>query len=285
MRLFLRSRWFKIMLAVIAALLAVMIVVLLVGKYASPQTSFISVITSPIEKASAFVTEKARGIAENFASNDALRDENAELRQKISEYENDLQDYEKTKQDNEYYKQFLGLKQEHEDFELKDARVIARDANDALFKTFTIDTGSLDGVSKYDPVVAQGNYLVGYVYDVSPSQSTVMTVLDPSINISAAVNRTSDTGNVTGEVTLAEQNCCKMTGLDRSSAVTAGDRIVTTALGGYFPDGLIIGTVREIKPSGSDISNYAVIEPAADFDNIAFVMVITDFDGRTPIDG
>lgn len=82
--------------------------------------------------------------------------------------------------------------------------LLARDPNELLYKTFTIDKGSLNGVCQNDPVVAQGRYLVGYVYEVSPSQSTVITVLNPNINISAVVNRTSDTGSISGDVKLAE---------------------------------------------------------------------------------
>jgi len=189
------------------------------------------------------------------------------------------------KQENEYYKQFLDLKQENEDFELEEANVIARDPNELLYKTFTIDKGSLNGVAKNDPVVAQGRYLVGYVYEVSPSQSTVITVLNPNINISAVVNRTSDTGSISGDVKLAENGTCRMTGLSRTSGAAAGDRVVTTSLGGTFPDGLIIGTITEIAPSGSDISNYAVIDPSADFDDLRFVMVIKSFEGQSGASG
>lgn len=37
-----------------------------------------------------------------------------------------LVDYDKMKQENEYYKQFLDLKQENEDFELEEANVISK---------------------------------------------------------------------------------------------------------------------------------------------------------------
>ena len=281
MRIFLRSRRFKILLAVIAILLVVMILTITISRYASPQSSFISVITTPVQRFTSFLSGKVGEISDNFANSEEISAENEELKNRIAELENQLTDYERVKQENEYYKQFLDLKQENADFELEEANVIARDPNELLYRTFTIDKGSLNGVAQNDPVVAQGRYLVGYVYEVSPSQSTVMTVLNPNISISAVVNRTSDIGSISGEVTLAEDGLCRMTGLSRSSGAAAGDRVVTTSLGGTFPDGLIIGTITEILPSGSDISNYAVIEPSADFDDLSFVMVIKGFEGQT----
>ncbi len=283
MRLFLRSKRFKVFLCIFIALAVVMTTTILIGKYASPQTSFLSVITSPFQKVSAYISEKVSGVIDNFAEADSIKKENEQLKQTISEYEEKLVDYEKMAQENANLRQFYDLKQENQDFELQDANIIARDSNEVLFKTFTIDKGTLNGISKHDPVVAQGRYLVGYVYEASPTQATVITLLNPNINISAAVNRTSDTGNVSGEVTLAEQGLCRLSGLDRNSGASAGDRVVTTELGGMFPDGLIIGTIKEIKASGSDISNYAVIEPGVDFDDIKFVMVIKDFEGQTSI--
>lgn len=281
MRIFLRSRRFKILLAVVAVLLVVMILTVTISKYASPQSSFISVITTPVQKFTSFISGKVDDITNNFANSSEISAENEELKSRISELEQQIVDYEKMKQENEYYKQFLDLKQENKDFELEEANVIARDPNELLYKTFTIDKGSLNGVAKNDPVVVQGRYLVGYVYEVSPAQSTVITVLNPNINISAVVNRTSDTGSISGDVKLAENGMCRMTGLSRTSGASAGDRIVTTSLGGTFPDGLIVGTITEIAPSGSDISNYAVIDPSADFDDLRFVMVIKGFEGQS----
>ena len=285
MRIFLRSRRFKILLAVVAVLLVIMILTVTISKYASPQSSFISVITTPFQKLTSFVSDKAGEITNNFTKSSEISSENEELKNRIAELEDQLVDYEKMKQENEYYKQFLDLKQENEDFELEEANVIARDPNELLYKTFTIDKGSLNGVAQNDPVVAQGRYLVGYVYDVSPSQSTVITVLNPNINISAVVNRKSDIGSISGDVKLAENGTCRMTGLSRTSGAAAGDRVVTTSLGGTFPDGLIIGPITEIAPSGSDISNYAVIEPSADFDDLRFVMVIKGFEGQSGASG
>ena len=125
MRIFLRSRRFKILLAVVAVLLVIMILTVTISKYASPQSSFISVITTPVQKFTSFVSDKVGEITDNFVNSSEISSENEELKNRIAELEDQLVDYDKMKQENEYYKQFLDLKQENEDFELEEANAIA----------------------------------------------------------------------------------------------------------------------------------------------------------------
>jgi len=61
--------------------------------------------------------------------------------------------------------------------------------------------------------------------------------------------------------------------VDVLSDVKVGERVLTSGLDGIFPRGYVIGTVvRAVKGSGnySDIA----IQPAVDFSNIQYVLVI-----------
>jgi rod shape-determining protein MreC len=56
-----------------------------------------------------------------------------------------------------------------------------------------------------------------------------------------------------------------------------GDLIVTSGLGGYYPSGLVIGSVQEIRTDDTGLTKYAILAPQVDLDQLKQVFVITDF--------
>ena len=54
--------------------------------------------------------------------------------------------------------------------------------------------------------------------------------------------------------------------------------VVTSGKGGIFPDGLLVGYIVEVMSDESGLSDCAIVEPAADLDNVMDVFVITDFE-------
>ena len=182
------------------------------------------------------------------------------------------------KKENEFYAGFLELKEDHPDFKFQPATVIARDPTD-VFASFTIDQGTLNGVAPNDPVITADG-LVGYISEAGSTFSTVITLYDPSLRVGAMDSRTRDAGIVSGGLSLAEEGYCRMSYLSRSSAITLGDLVITSGAGGVFPQGLLIGSVSEIKQESDDISMYAVIKPAVNLDELRDVMVITSFTGQ-----
>ena len=83
-----------------------------------------------------------------------------------------------------------------------------------------------------------------------------------------------------GTVALAEQGKCKLSYIDRESAVARGDIITTSGVGGIFPKGLMIGIVDEVQVESHGMSLYAVLEPVVDIPSVKDVLVITDFEGQ-----
>lgn len=61
--------------------------------------------------------------------------------------------------------------------------VIGRDAN-SQFGSFIIDKGTLQGISKRDPVITSDG-LIGVIEEVGLTYSRVITIYDPGLNIGA----------------------------------------------------------------------------------------------------
>ena len=62
-----------------------------------------------------------------------------------------------------------------------------------------------------------------------------------------------------------------------------GDRILTSGFGSVYPQGLVIGTVCEIRSDDYTRQQIAILTPAVDFDRLSRVMIVTDCT-ITPVD-
>lgn len=282
MRRFFKSKKFIITSAVATVLVVAIIAFTVIGSVAAPQSAFAGSVIAPVQEFFGNIADGVGDFFGTFTKYDQLEKENAELREQISDLTKEKLEWQEALNQNEFYKDFLGIKEEHEDFEMCSGRVIARDTADP-FGTLTVNVGSLDGVSVHDPVItAQG--IIGYVSEVGPSYATVTTVLDPAVKMGAYDRRTDDSGVVTGDVKGAAKGLCKMEGLSRYSTVAIGDYAVTSG-GGVFPAGLIIGTVESVVQTDGELSVYAMIKPAADIKGCSSVMIITSFNGQSDFDG
>ena len=52
-----------------------------------------------------------------------------------------------------------------------------------------------------------------------------------------------------------------------------------TGLGGFYPAGLVIGSVEELQMDDSGASSYAILAPAVEFSELQQVVVLRSFDG------
>ena len=276
---FFKSTAFKIFAVVSAALLVGSVFALFSRSGSSPLTSAVSFVFGPITRVSTYVAAKFEDLPISFKSSSALAVQVEELENQVDSLMEQLVDYEQVKHKNNFYQEFLELKEEHNDYEFVEAAIVGRDAADKL-GYFTLNKGSAHGISKDDPVI-YGEYLVGVVESVTPTQCTVSTILNPKVNVSAYEVRTRDLGYVTSSVALAREGYCQMPGLSSSTSVTAGGIVCTSGVGGKFPRDLIIGTIVDIVDGTVDISASAIIQPGVDFSNITDVFVITSFDGQT----
>ncbi len=278
MRQFLKSTQFKIFVAVLLALLLGTVLAVVGENDTSPFTAVVGTVFTPMQKAAGFLSEKVHWFAESFSSARYYQSENEALKERLAEYEDRLADYDEIKHKISSYEDMLGVKETNRDFALAPANIIGTDTAD-LFSSLIIDKGTSDDVQINDPVVC-GNYLVGIVKKVNPSYSVVQTLLSPSLNVSAIETKTRETSYVTTTTALSENGSCMLAGLERMTAVSPGGLVVTSGIGGVYPKGLIIGSVKQVQESEYDLTSYAVITPGVDITALEDVFVITDFSGQ-----
>lgn len=276
---FFKSRKFKVLIALFIMLIALMLRASWTGGLSPAIEQVAGAVVAPFQKLSSTISDGVSGFFRRYARADEVAQENEALRSEINELRAQLVNYEEYKHENEELRKYLDIeyKEEHPDFEMTPAAVVARDP-DSRFYSFTIDKGSLDGVAPYDPVVCADG-LVGRVKEVGLTYSKVITILDVEIDVGAYDARTRDIGIVNGSVALAADGRCIMNYLPRESGAAQGDLVVTSG-GNLYPKGLVIGKIARLDNAPGNISLYAEIEPTADIRNLTDVMVITSFNGQ-----
>lgn len=280
MRFFFKSRKFKTAAVITAIVLIISVIARIAGGILSPQSNLLGTLIAPFQKIATSVSNSIQDFSKKLGSNEALILENAQLLEQLNELNGKIADYDEIQKQNEFYKNYLGIKEAHPDYQFCDAVLISRDTTD-VFGGFTIDKGSLQGIEQYDPVITDAG-LIGYVTSVGLTSSKVITVLDPQISVAAVDSRTGDAGIISGNLAVVEKGYTKLGNLQRTAAVAVGDYIVTAG-GGVFPEGLLIGKIKSISQEEYTSVLYAEIEPFVNLSEIRQVMVITDFTGRSII--
>ncbi len=281
MRRFFRSKKFIITAAAVLVLAVLSVIFGALTGWANPISAFSGYVITPVQNAFTAIGDSVGDFFDTFGEYDELQRENAELREQIAALEQERLEWEQAITQNEFYEEYLGIKEEHPDFEFCSAKVIARDPSDP-FGTLTISAGSLSGISPRDPVITRDG-VIGYIGTVGPTYATVITVLDPSLKISAYDNRTNDGGIVHGEVASAGDGCFIMDNLSRYATVAKGDTVVTSG-GGVFPSGLVLGTVSDVEQHKTELTLTATVTPTADIMGCGDVMVITAFSGQSSLE-
>lgn len=275
---FFKGTGFKIFVIILAALLAGSVISVASRTGSSPVTKVTSLVFGPAARLASAVTSDIKGLPISFRSSSYYKRENEALKKEIDSLKEQLVDHEQVIHKNEFYKEFLDLKEEHSDYKFAEAAVIGRDAADR-FGSITLNKGSAGGIAVNDPVI-YGNYLVGVVASVTPTQCVVKTLLNPDVRVSVYEIRTREVSYATTTVELAEQGYCHMTNLANETAVSDGGIVCTAGVGGVFPRDLILGSIVEIVDATVDISASAIIEPGVDYSQLTDVIIITEFDGQ-----
>ncbi len=279
-----KSFW-KSFIARAAGVLALVLVGVMIysatnGGIATIPETITGTIVMPFQS---FVSSVSDGISDFFGQltgGGDLREQLEELEKENAELRKKLADYDQIKQENDWYSEILGLHEQNADYTFASGRVVGRDPSD-VYGNFTIAAGTNADIAVNDPVIATDGSLVGVVDEVGLTYAKVRTVLDSSSKVSAQISRTGDTGYTAGG-TLGQvrQHTIRLTTLERSSGVAIGDYIVTSGIGGVYPGGLLIGTVKTVSPASDGMTLDAEVELFTDIFNLKQVMVITSFDGQ-----
>ena len=282
MRDFFKGFKFKIIICIFAVVLGVVIYAAVSGGFSTVPETVISTITKPFVIASNAVSQWVEDTIDKFTNADRYKTENEELRNKLNEQYKQIIDLENVKNENDQLKQILKIKEENADFEFSPpCNIIARNTNDA-YAGFTIDRGSDDGISLYDPVMTS-NGLIGMVCEIAPNYAKVATILSDEINVGVMTFDSKVTGILDNDIKNANEGNCLMSYITKDSEIKDGE-IVKSVAGVVFPGNLLVGTISKVYDDENGLSVHAVIKPAVDVRTVTDCVVITSFKGQGVVD-
>lgn len=261
-------------------LIGVMIYSAVSGGFATIPETLTGIFVTPFQSFATSVSNGVSGFFSQLTGSGELQERIDQLEEENAELRKQMVDYDELKQTNDWYSEILGLHEENPEYTFAAGRVIGREPSD-FYGNFTISAGQNAGVAVNDPVVSTDGSLVGVVEEVGLTYAKVRTILDPSIKVASQISRTGDTAYTNGStVDMARQNSLRMTTLERSSGAAVGDYVITSGIGGVYPSGLLIGSVKEISNATDGMTLDANVELFTDIYNLKQVMVITYFAGQ-----
>lgn len=161
-------------------------------------------------------------------------------------------------------------------YEYYSARVI----NNNYSKTknqLTLDKGRRDSI-KTDLGVISSKGIVGIVSDVSANYSTVQSILNTRSRINAKLKKSSHFGSLIWNT--KDPNVAQLIDIPRIAEFEIGDTIITGGRSTIFPEGVLIGTVKDFHLDRDDNYYYVNIDLFNDMTSLEHVYLIQNNDAQ-----
>ncbi len=154
----------------------------------------------------------------------------------------------------------------------------ARVINNNYSKTknqLTLDKGSKDSIT-IDLGVISSKGIVGIVSDVSENYSTVQSILNTKSRINAKLKKSSHFGSLIWNT--EDPNIVQLIDIPRLAELEKGDTIITGGRSTIFPEGILIGTVKDFRLDNDDNYYYVNVNLFNDMTGLEHVYLIENND-------
>jgi rod shape-determining protein MreC len=233
----------------------------------------------PLEDA---VTIAARDVSERVEEDDSvetLRARNTELEALANRLMVENLRLKELEQENDTLRQLLNYTRSNPQLTYEPTTVVGRsvgvDPTNLLYYVY-VDVGARSSIARDMPVITDRG-LVGRVTAVGPNSAQVLLLIDPASAVNAIIQTSRATGIVRGNI----DGTLSMDRIPPNETVNPGDIVLTSGLGGNFPDKIVIGQVTEVEQRDQDMFQVARIRPTVDFGKLETMLIITSFE---PVD-
>jgi rod shape-determining protein MreC len=231
-----------------------------------------SMALAPLQMGVSGTVDEAMNVVATVSRVRDLATENADYRDQIDQLNSELVRMHELEVENADLRQLLIMKERTGPGAYVPVQVIARD-DIPYVQAVTIDHGALDGI-KPDAVVITHQGLVGRVEKVNPTTSKVRLINDLNSSVSVRLQTDSrTTGVLRGQ---SQGNLMVVAYIPQTDVVSQGDWVLTSGLGGMYPEGLVVGRVARVERKDADPFQAAVIESAVAMDKLERLYVLAD---------
>ena len=232
-------------------------------------------VITPIRSAISAVSRQVERYYNFQFSYESLEARNDYLQKRLTQMEDDVRTADALERENKRLRELCNLRDEHADYVFDDAYIVSWDSS-SWKNAFTIAKGTGDGLAEGMAVVTEYGQVVGLITEIGSNWATVTTVLDNSLEISACVASSGNTGVVQGAYTYGYPNKLRLNYLPAETILRNNDQVVTTG-SSLYPKGLILGYMEDAGMDETGVAKYAIVQPAADFDTLEQVFIVTNY--------
>lgn len=208
------------------------------------------------------------GVSNNFIDSQRLKMENQVLREQIREKNADLLLLDQLKVENQRLRLLLSSPLRQDEYK-KVAEVLTAEM-DAYRQQVIINQGKSDGAFVGQPIIDERG-VVGQVISVGEKSSRVLLLTDVTHAIPVQVLRNDVRGIASGTGHSEE---LILDHLPRTVDIAKGDVLVTSGLGGHFPEGYPVAVVETVINDGSSHFARVTARPLASLDRLRYLLLL-----------
>lgn len=239
-----------------------------ISQIGNPFTKFVN----DIQTGMVYFKNKVAGNDSFFVNLEEVKNENEQLKKKNSELEQSLRELEIVKAENATLKEYVNLTDKYAEYNTYPAYVIQSDISN-YSKIIMINAGKKDGIDVNMTVISDKG-LVGHVISVTDNTAKVQTIIDTSSSVTCTISTSRDSIVAKGVIDSNEE--IKATFIPTEANVLEGDNVETSGIGGIYPKGIHVGTIKKVVNTKNITNRYAIIDTAVDFSKLETVLVITN---------
>lgn len=264
----------RLILAIAMILAIILAVVGVMSQGATTGEKLVGTLLAPFRSLASGATRGVERAYDYMFRYELLEEENRALKEKLASMEEDVRSAQAFRRENERLTGLLGLREAHDDYDFLSAYIASWDASNWK-RTCTISKGTASGVEEGMCAVTEHGQVIGLVTAAGPGWAAITTILDPSMEISASVTATGYNGVVQGS--YERNGALRLNYLPTDAVVKNNDQVVTTG-STLYPKNLILGYVSDAALDETGVGKYALLKPAADFDNLEQLFLITNYE-------
>lgn len=251
-------------------IIIVFLIIFLLNIFAKEVKGFFYFISAPIQRVFYQAGDNASDFILIVFRTQDLKNKSDQLKLKNQELKTQLINLEELKQENKSLKQALNIDLE-KDFKLALAEMIGKDISQDFIM---INIGAKDGILKGMPIITEQKILVGRISQVYDRFSKVMLISNKESSFDAQV---MSCPSCSGVIKGKGNSKLLFELIPQEEKISQGDVVVSSALGGIFPDGLLVGEVKDVRKSDLESFQIAKIESFFDISQSKNVFIILDF--------
>ncbi|MGO1329517.1 rod shape-determining protein MreC [Idiomarina sp. PL1-037] len=239
-----------------------------------PVRLFLNSLVAPVQYLAILPEQLLDGVSESLKTTSQLSDENKQLKRIILELQGEQQQLRFLQNENKRLRELLGS-DARDSARRMVAEVIAV-ASEPFSQQLVINKGTLNGVYEGQPVL-DSHGIIGQVQDVGGNTARVLLLSDQSHAISLRSERSDIRilAQGTGDIGRLE-----LMFIPHSTELKEGDLLMSSGLGGIFPEGYPVATIRKIVRDESLPFAKVIADPVSALDRVRNVLLLWPSDGE-----